>query len=424
MSTKNSALTRRQEIMLVAGRELRAQLLKKSSLIATAVLLVIAVVGILAYGHFARGRDAPYRLGVLAADAATATALVPALEQVRGSNNVPVEVVDLSGEEAATALGAAGSSSKTSETPEARADMVLDLTAGSPRLLVSESRKADTAVVTAVTGILQQAALSDQIAALGGDPSAAAEALNRAAPRVVALDPLQHDAEEFGVRYTILAFIDILLMIAIMGGGQAIATGVVEEKASRIVEILLACVRPTSLLAGKILGIGCAATLTTGAIAVIAAATARVMDVLPDLDVNLDATVGWMLAWMVVGFLLYAVLFAAVASLVSRQEDLATVTMPLILTIVVPYVLSFSMVSDPQNTLFRVLAYLPPFAPFLMPARMTIGVSSVVEQLAALGLAVVTLPLLMRLSATVYTRAVTRTGSRVPLKEVLGRRAR
>ena len=70
------------------------------------------------------------------------------------------------------------------------------------------------------------------------------------------------------------------------------------------------------------------------------------------------------------------------------------------------------------------LAYLPPFAPFLMPARMTIGVSSVVEQLAALGLAVVTLPLLMRLSATVYTRAVTRTGSRVPLKEVLGRRAR
>ena len=163
MSAKNSALTRRQEIMLVAGRELRAQLLKKSSLIATAVLLVIAVVGILAYGHFARGRDAPYRLGVLA-DATTATALVPALEQVRGSNNVPVEVVDLSGEEAATALGAAGSSSKTSETPEARADMVLDLTAGSPRLLVSESRKADTAVVTAVTGILQQAALSDQIA--------------------------------------------------------------------------------------------------------------------------------------------------------------------------------------------------------------------------------------------------------------------
>lgn len=305
MSAKNSALTRRQEIMLVAGRELRAQLLKKSSLIATAVLLVIAVVGILAYGHFARGRDAPYRLGVLA-DATTATALVPALEQVRGSNNVPVEVVDLSGEEAATALGAAGSSSKTSETPEARADMVLDLTAGSPRLLVSESRKADTAVVTAVTGILQQAALSDQIAALGGDPSAAAEALNRAAPRVVALDPLQHDAEEFGARYTILAFIDILLMIAIMGGGQAIATGVVEEKASRIVEILLACVRPTSLLAGKVLGTGTAVILSYGLIGVVAAATAELAGVLPQTSIRIDAVVVAMIVWMIVGYAIAA----------------------------------------------------------------------------------------------------------------------
>ena len=421
-----AALSRGAEIRLVAARELRAQLVKKSSLIATAVLLVIAVVGILAYGHFTRGRDAPYRLGVLAADAATATALAPALEQVRGSNNVPVEVVDLSGEEAAAALGAAGSSSttpRTTRTPEARADMVLDLTADSPRLLVSESRKADTAVVTAVTGILQQAALSDQIAALGGDPSAAAEALNRAAPRVVALDPLQHDAEEFGARYTILAFIDILLMIAIMGGGQAIAMGVVEEKASRIVEILLACVRPTSLLAGKVLGTGTAVILSYGLIGVVAAATAELAGVLPQTSIRIDAVVVAMIVWMIVGYAIAAAAYGAAGSLVSRQEDAASVTVPLTAILMVPYMLSFVMVTDPARPVFRVLAYLPPFSPFLMPARLVLGVSGWVEQLVALALALAFIPLLVRLAATVYTRAVTRTGSRVPLREVLARRA-
>ena len=407
------AMTRSQEIRLVAGRELRTYLFKKAAVVTNLVLLLLTVGGIVVVGLLTGGDKEPYRLGVQA-DAATITALAPALEKVTASNGQPLEVRDLAGADARTALG--------ESTPEdSRPDMVLDLTGQAPALLVQET--ADEQVVAGVTSVLQQAVLTRSVTELGGDPGTVSTALASAVPKVTVLEPPTTDQAGFGQRYAVLQVVNILMYMVILIGGQAIAGGVVTEKGSRIVEILLACVRPTSLLAGKILGIGCAATLTTGAIAVIAAATARVMDVLPDLDVNLDATVGWMLAWMVVGFLLYAVLFAAVASLVSRQEDLTTVTMPLILTIVVPYVLSFSMVSDPQNTLFRVLAYLPPFAPFLMPARMTIGVSSVVEQLAALGLAVVTLPLLMRLSATVYTRAVTRTGSRVPLKEVLGRRA-
>ena len=407
------AMTRSQEIRLVAGRELRTYLFKKAAVITNLVLLLLTVGGIVVVGLLTGGDKEPYRLGVQA-DAATITTLAPALEKVTASNGQPLEVKDLAGADARTALG--------ESTPEdSRPDMVL-VTGQAPALLVQE--KADEQVVAGITSVLQQAVLTRSVTELGGDPGTVSTALASAVPKVTVLEPPTTDQAGFGQRYAVLQVVNILMYMVILIGGQAIAGGVVTEKGSRIVEILLACVRPTSLLAGKILGIGCAATLTTGAIAVIAAATARVMDVLPDLDVNLDATVGWMLAWMVVGFLLYAVLFAAVASLVSRQEDLTTVTMPLILTIVVPYVLSFSMVSDPQNTLFRVLAYLPPFAPFLMPARMTIGVSSVVEQLAALGLAVVTLPLLMRLSATVYTRAVTRTGSRVPLKEVLGRRAR
>ena len=64
------------------------------------------------------------------------------------------------------------------------------------------------------------------------------------------------------------------------------------------------------------------------------------------------------------------------------------------------------------------------FAPFMMPARLVLGVSSWTEQVIAMVIALVFLPLLVRVAATIYTRAVTRTGARVPLKEVLGRAER
>ena len=128
-----------------------------------------------------------------------------------------------------------------------------------------------------------------------------------------------------------------------------------------------------------------------------------------------------MIVWMIVGYAIAAAAYGAAGSLVSRQEDAAGVTMPLTVILMIPYMLSFVMVTDPAKPVFRVLAYLPPFSPFLMPARLVLGISGWVEQLAALALALAFIPLLVRLAATVYTRAVTRTGSRVRLKEVLSR---
>ena len=250
------------------------------------------------------------------------------------------------------------------------------------------------------------------------------QAVAEAAPSVTVLDPPSSDRADAGVRYTTLMIVNILLFIVIMGGGQVIAMGVVEEKSSRIVEILLACVRPTSLLAGKVIGTGLAVISSYALIAVVAAATAAVMDVLPNTDLRLDSVVAVMLVWMVVGFATFAILFGAAGALVSRQEDMGNVTMPIMMLAMVPYMLSFVMaMGSPQSVVWRVLAYIPPFSAFLMPARLTFGYSDWGEQAIALAIALAVLPLLVRLAARVYTRAVTRMGARVPLKEVLGRRA-
>ena len=197
--------------------------------------------------------------------------------------------------------------------------------------------------------------------------------------------------------------------------------GVVEEKSSRIVEILLACVRPTSLLAGKVLGTGTAVIVQYGLIGIVAGVTAKAAGVLPDTLPGLDSVLIAMVMWMVVGYAIAAVAYGAAGSLVSRQEDAPNVTTPLTMIFMVPYMLTFAMISDPSKMIYHVLAYIPPFSSWLMPARLVIGESNWAEQLVALAIAIATLPLLVRLAATIYTRAVTRTGARVRLKEALGR---
>lgn len=408
-----AAMSRRSEILLVAGRELRTQLLRKSSLISTAIMLVVMVGGIIGWSLYNSSTDQPYRLGVSGADSQVSAALTPALAQVVTSQGQAVEVVT---------AAPPTKQSLCEDAPEDAPNLVLDLSGDKPRLNVCES--ADPAVEAGITAVLQQSALAEQFSSLGGDPSGLATTLASATPEVVALDPPSTDQEDFGARYALLMAVDILLMITLMGGGQAIAMGVVEEKASRIVEILLACVRPTSLLAGKILGTGTAVVLSYGLLAAVGLATARLTEVLPEVQVNLDAVLVVMLLWMVVGFLTFAVLFGAAGSLVSRQEDMPSTTGPLIMLVMAPYMASIYMAQNsPEATTWQVLSYVPFFSPFLMPARLVLGVSSWGEQAVGLAVAVAVLPVLVWVSARIYQQAVTRTGARVPLREVLGRRS-
>ncbi|AYD89531.1 ABC transporter permease [Actinomyces sp. 2119] len=408
-SQESPHLSRWEEIRLVAARELRTQAVNRATIISTLVMLVLVVGGILAYAHLSGGETQPYRVAVAGPQELTG------LDQVVDSAGQPVSIVNLQGAEPTTALD--------SDAPQdVRVDMVVDTTGTSPRLLVAE--EADEAVSAALTSLLQQQALASQVTSLGGDPSSLGQVLEQASPEVVALDPPQSDAEDFFTRYTVLLAMDVLLFLVIMGGGQVIAMSVVEEKSSRIVEILLACVRPSSLLAGKVLGTGTWLLLSSALLGGAAVLTANATGIMPEADLDLDTTFLAMLGWMLVGYATVSVLFGAAASLVSRQEDAGTVTAPLAMLLAVPYGVSILMaIGDPQMVVYRVLSYLPVLSPFLMPARLVLGVSSTVEQSVALALSLVALPLLVALSGRVYTRAVTRTGARVPLREVLSRRS-
>jgi ABC-2 type transport system permease protein len=243
-----------------------------------------------------------------------------------------------------------------------------------------------------------------QIAALSSAPPARVEGL-QAAP---------HDR----TRREVTTLIGVVLLFgSIQAFGSWILTGVVAEKTSRIVEILLATLRTDELLAGKILGIGVLALVQVVAIA----ATAFVAALVSGSHV-LSGASGWtvveMVGWFLLGYAYYSCLFAAAGSLVSRQEEAANAQFPVILPLLVAYVSSFSALNSPSPFVV-ILSYLPPTAPIAMPVRIAatnvpawqVGVS-VLLLVVATGAAI-------RIAARVYDRAILRTGGRLTWRQAL-----
>jgi ABC-2 type transport system permease protein len=206
----------------------------------------------------------------------------------------------------------------------------------------------------------------------------------------------------------------ILLFITLQTCAQLVAQGVVEEKSSRVVELLLATVRPWQLMAGKVLGIGVVGLIQVAVVVLGGAGTAAVLGLVDASDIDLGATAAWSLVWFVVGFVMYSLALAALAALVSRQEDIGSVTAPVVMLMIVPYVIGISIAPwNPDSPIVQWLSYIPFCAPLVMPIRIALGTVETV----LISLALV--PALVWLAGRVYANAVLRTGARVKLRDAL-----
>jgi ABC-2 type transport system permease protein len=123
------------------------------------------------------------------------------------------------------------------------------------------------------------------------------------------------------------------------------------------------------------------------------------------------------LLWFILGFFLYATLFAAAGSLVSRSEDLQAVVTPITILVLIPFLVSFTIIDNPTGTLAQVMSVVPFFAPILMPVLFSLGAVAGWQLAVALALTVVTIGLIALLAGRVYSNSVLRTGGRVKLRE-------
>jgi ABC-2 type transport system permease protein len=286
-------------------------------------------------------------------------------------------------------------------------DGVLIAGTGQPELLVQQT--AGGTLQAVVQGAVAQLALAEQLAEAG--------VTDLDVPRVAvtALDP---DADADGQRVVVAIIgIGVLYSLLILFG-QFVAQGVVEEKSSRVVELLLATMRPWQLLAGKILGLGVLGLAQIVVIAVVGAGGAIAFDIV-DIPGELIGTAVAVVAWFVLGYAFYAAIFAVAASLVSRQEDLSSVVMPTTLVLIAAFVVGIQASADPGGTLAAVTSYVPGLSPLVMPVRQAAGEVASWEIALAVALMLVAIGLVVRLGGRIYAGALLRTSGKTKVRDAL-----
>lgn len=329
---------------------------------------------------------------ILVVAALAATLLVPRLGEVFAGDATRVAVV----EQTAPDVEALGDdyAPQTVDSPEAARDAV-------------RSGDADAAVVPD-----PGSPSGTSVLALTDAPTGLVQALSTS-PAVELLDPA---APNPALRYLIALGFGLVFFMAAITFGQQIAVSVIEEKQSRIVEILLAAVPARAMMAGKVLGNTAMAILQVGLVAAALLLGMQINgDVLP-LD-GLGVPILWFVVLFSVGFVMIAALYAAAASMVSRQEDVGSTSMPVLLMIMLPY---FGVIFFNDNPdALRIMSWIPFSAPVAVPLRIYLGQGSWWEHVGSLAVLLAATALAIWLAAGIYERSILRTGKALRWREAL-----
>ncbi|MET0843693.1 MAG: ABC transporter permease [Mycetocola sp.] len=220
------------------------------------------------------------------------------------------------------------------------------------------------------------------------------------------------------ITYLVSLGFGIVFFMSAMTFGSTIAQNVVEEKQTRVVEILMSAIPVQALLAGKVLG---NSILAFGQIAVTAALSIIGLTILgqTDLLTGLGMPIVWFVVFFAIGFVLLASLFAATASMVSRQEDISSTTTPVTMLVMLPY---FAVVFFNDNpAVLTVMSYVPFSAPVGMPVRLFLGTAAWWEPLVSLAILLVTTAASIWLGSRIYENSLLKMGARVKWREALNK---
>ncbi|HUG85710.1 MAG TPA: ABC transporter permease [Euzebya sp.] len=208
----------------------------------------------------------------------------------------------------------------------------------------------------------------------------------------------------------------MLLYIAILTFGSWTLMGIAEEKSSRVVEILLATVRPWQLMAGKILGIGLLGLGQFVITVVWALLLIRVTGALELPAIPVDSAIT-LTVWFVLGYGIYAVAFATAGAMVSRMEDAQSASFPITMVGVGGLLLSFSVLSSPSGAIARVTTFIPVMSPFVVPIRVAFGEISLWEHLTSIAVALAVMGVMVRFAGRVYAGGLLHFGGRIGLRQ-------
>ncbi len=238
----------------------------------------------------------------------------------------------------------------------------------------------------------------------------ASEALAPVTLRVQAFDPAGTRSEIFQVIGFIFA---MMLYVMFLVYGQMVARGVLEEKTSDIVEILVSSVRPREMMLGKIVGIGAVGLTQVGIWAVVGATLSRFglggqLGELIGLGMDLA---GFAFPWsillfgflyFVLGYLMYSAMFAGAGAMLTSEQDIQQVLIPVMMPIIVPIIIMPAVVDAPDAMWVQVLSMIPVFSPILMPVRISVMSVPLWQNLAAIGFLVLAIWAMAWVAGRIY----------------------
>jgi ABC-2 type transport system permease protein len=381
----------RRAVMLVTRREFGERIRRRAFQISVAVTVLIVAAIALASGLLGGDDEKKYTVG---AQGPEAVAIAASARDSAPAYDIRVEVKRFT--DAARARAAA------------KAEDVDAAIVGN-ELVSKDSPDGE------LVQVLQAAARDVRAGAIlrreGVSPAGARRAL--APPQLQARTLGNGDAEK---RKGVAFVASLLLYMQLIIFGLAVASGVVEEKSSRVVEVLMAAVPPRALLAGKILGIGVLGLAQLALTAFVGLAVASASGAL-DLRSADVGTLAVVLAWFVLGYLFYSTIYAISGVIVSRQEDLQSSSTPVTMILVAGYIVAFPVVDDPASSLAVITSLLPFTSPIVMPVRVAVGEAGTAQIAASLGLLALSIALLVPLAARIYEGSILRMGKPMKVRE-------
>jgi len=280
--------------------------------------------------------------------------------------------------------------------------------------------------------ILEKATLTERLKARGVDPQLVAEATIQLNMRTVTVRGGEATEQTGEATFLLAYFMWFLLYLAILLYGVQVLGAVVEEKTTRIVEVLVSSLKPFQLLAGKVLGVGAVGLFQL----LVWAVTARLLFTQRELiagffgfqgsaqafslpDVPID-TIVVLLVYFVLGYFLYAAMFAAVAATSSTEAEARQAQAPVTMLLVIPAVISLmAMITEPDGGLFVALTLIPLSSPIAMPGRWVVSDVTVAELVASVLLLVAALGMVTWIAGRIYRTGILMHGKRPGAREIL-----
>lgn len=385
--TTTQKYSRADTIRTVSGREIQVAMRSKGLIITAAIVLVVVVGGVFLISWLnSRDEDNP-SLAVAGVDETAVTAVVGEGIDVTSvdSRDAAVDAIKDDGKDAALVRDNDGFTLIADGTPD--------------DALVAASQVAASAI-----------AQNDALDAVGVDPGEFAAALPDATVETVDVSDEATDDTQPAVVTTMLGTMVILTFI--MTFAANVGGRVTEEKSSRVVEIILATIRPLDLLIGKVVAMLIVGFVGTAVILGAALASMAATGMLADVDLD-PATLGILMVSYILGMLFFSALYAAAGSLVSRAEELGSTQMPVMLlffAVMYPPIFGWSAM---DSTVMEVLAWVPPMSMGVAPMQYAAGNLSLLGLAASFLLLAVATLLVLTVVARIYRGSILNNGRRL-----------